>query len=425
MRVGRSFVALAAGLLAVTLASQPAYADSPQDTHRSGIDILRDPLPDLKPMPDDIATIVAAARDLTEELSESTAYPYYDIDEDVVVITATTQAEASSIIAKLPETTDAVPTKIRIVDRPRALLDAIMDELIGAQPGGLMIVASYQDPENNRVILEMPRYTDAYLDSLAARIDPKSIAVRTVPDEPEDLLPAARNNDTSPFWGGARLTVGCTTGFPWKSGSTEMMLTAGHCYPTGSTSVATPSQAMGKVTSGSRENWTTGVGTQYLTGQSTYRGDLALIEMTGSRLAGYSVYRGGPGSNSSGGLTGMWSRSPNLGDQYCTGGMMSGEQCGWSVKWSAAGNYTYSGSGEIARRVWRGEKYGLCIIGGDSGGPVYTVVGSNQILAKGIISGAKGIGGSDNKTVWPETPCRNIFTDIRDANSAFPGGLKS
>jgi streptogrisin C len=102
---------------------------------------------------------------------------------------------------------------------------------------------------------------------------------------------------------------------------------------------------------------------------------------------------------------------------------VSGELCSWQVQWPAAGNYTYTTSGEVARHVWLGEKRGHCIIAGDSGGPVYTVDSSNRVVAKGIISGATGYGGSDHNTGALEPPCRNIFTDIWDAYFGFPGDI--
>ncbi|CUM44036.1 hypothetical protein BN2537_17037 [Streptomyces venezuelae] len=49
---------------------------------------------------------------------------------------------------------------------------------------------------------------------------------------------------------------------------------------------------------------------------------------------------------------------------------------------------------------------------------MYTVDGSGQAYAKGILSG--GGGGNDNSGGLFD-PCNLIFTDIGLANSAFPG----
>lgn len=159
-----------------------------------------------------------------------------------------------------------------------------------------------------------------------------------------------------------------------------------------------------------------------MTGQSTYRGDVALIRITSGRSSSPYMYRGGYNSSSYATVAEMWSRSPASGDQYCTGGKNSGEVCGWVVQWSAAGNYTYDG-GEVARRVWRGDKHGWCIRPGDSGGPVYTVRSDGKIAAKGIISGASGFGGTDYYSGALDPACRNVFTDIWDAYYGLPGVL--
>jgi hypothetical protein len=117
-------------------------------------------------------------------------------------------------------------------------------------------------------------------------------------------------------------------------------------------------------------------------------------------------------------------------DLYCTGGRVSGDLCNWKVVWSAPGNYTYSyhlsdGTpiSETVRRVWRGEKHGGCIQGGDSGGPVYTVNSTGSAVAKGIISGRTGDGGPDFKSGTLDPPCVNLFTDIWDAYYSMPGDI--
>jgi hypothetical protein len=73
--------------------------------------------------------------------------------------------------------------------------------------------------------------------------------------------------------------------------------------------------------------------------------------------------------------------------------------------------------------VWRGDKRGWCIKTGDSGGPTYTVRSDGYVVAKGIISGASGYGGSDAYAGATDTPCRNIFTNIWSAYNGFPGDI--
>src|SRR6202011_2763178 len=123
---------------------------------------------------------------------------------------------------------------------------------------------------------------------------------------------------------------GCTDAFSWHSGSTQLHLTAGHCAANGG-SVSTPASTMGYINA-NEASWTNGTGSWKLPGQNYYAGDIALIRLNSGRYSTGSMYRGGAGSSSSGAarVAEMWSRSPQSGDQYCTGGAYGGEICGWA-----------------------------------------------------------------------------------------------
>lgn len=119
----------------------------------------------------------------------------------------------------------------------------------------------------------------------------------------------------------------------------------------------------------------------------------------------------------------MWSRSPALGDQYCVGGKVTGELCGWKVnKVRYNQRYGNSKSKQWVRNINRGKKKGICTAKGDSGGPVYTVRGDGGIAAKGVHSGLGG-GGSDNYGGTLD-PCYEYFTDIWEAYRGLPGVLR-
>lgn len=180
---------------------------------------------------------------------------------------------------------------------------------------------------------------------------------------------------------------------------------------------------MGSVTSGSRENWKAGTGTVYLTGQSTYRGDLALVGMEGGRSVSPYIYSGGVNSSSTRAVRERWFRDSAPGDQYCTGGAYSGERCSWVVDWTD-GNWKYT-TDETARNVTAGRKGGHCIRPGDSGGPAYTIRPDGGVAGKGIISGVVGYGGSDYYAGSLESDCRNVFTDLEDPTAALPGYLST
>ncbi len=201
-----------------------------------------------------------------------------------------------------------------------------------------------------------------------------------------------------------------------------MVLSAGHCFPNGG-SVSTPTSPMGSVRSASEENWTNGTGTVLMTDEASHRGDLALVRLGSGKSSTNRVYTGGAGSTSSAAVTGKWHRSPVRGDDYCTGGRIRFQLCGWRVVVNAPGNYYYNGSGETARKVWRGAKYGRCIRGGDSGGPVYTVNSNGSVAAKGIVSGATGFGGDDFFAGGTDDRCVNVFTDVWDAYYSMPGDI--
>lgn len=97
---------------------------------------------------------------------------------------------------------------------------------------------------------------------------------------------------------------------------------------------------------------------------------------------------------------------------------MTGEVCGWQA--TATQATVHYDSGTTARNMVVARKTsGPCTVNGDSGGPVYTVDGSGQGYAKGILSGG-GSGGSDNSGGLLD-PCPLIFTDIGLANNALPG----
>lgn len=217
-----------------------------------------------------------------------------------------------------------------------------------------------------------------------------------------------RDNDTSPFWGGAN--INCTSGFSFTN---SRMISAGHCWPTpNGGSVSTPVAFMGTVL-GSNTNWTNGVGTVLFHGDSMYRGDLARIDIGNGQTSAGRMYRGQAGSSDNSPVKELWYRSPNLNDQFCTGGRVSGELCAWGVDDSNPSDHLLL-SGEWVRNSWAGRKAGGgCLKFGDSGGPIYTIRADNGIAAKGIISSAADIFGF----------CVVVFTDLRLANSWWPSLL--
>ena len=415
---GLSLVTVALG--GSLIAAVPPAADY---VHPSGITVLDSLPPVPPPLTAELSAAVGEADRASLKSPDQIGIPWVDRNQAQVVLPAVGiagQASASSILG-LPALA-TVSRRIDVVQHSRTTLQRIVDGAIGRQTGGRIVYASYPDPEHDRVILEVDQVTDPFLYDLASRFDATAIAVYAQPSHTV-TAPASRNYDGSPFWGGAQINApagGCTDAFSWYSGPYQMMLTAGHCAPNGG-SVSTPVYSMGSVNAESEESWNPGTGTVYLTGQSTYRGDIALIRINSGKSSEGWMYTGGWNSNSGANVKQMWSRSPQSGDSYCTGGYASGEVCSWVVDW-VGGDYYYSGTGETARHVTHGTKKGQCIDLGDSGGPVYTYV-TGGVAAKGIISGA-WIG--DSYADWYEPySCENVFTDIWDAYYALPGILRT
>jgi hypothetical protein len=110
-------------------------------------------------------------------------------------------------------------------------------------------------------------------------------------------------------------------------------------------------------------------------------------------------------------IPGNWRGWAQGGDKVCTGGMMTGEKCGWKVTDTQV-NFTYSGGTKVKNMVVAKKTSASCTINGDSGGPVYTVDSSGRAFAKGIAvavaataAGCSTRAGCTSPTLgWPTAP---------------------
>lgn len=164
--------------------------------------------------------------------------------------------------------------------------------------GGELIWKTEPDQINNRVIVTVYKRDSGLFATLAERYG-DLIAVR-IEDAGFADSHVNRDSDAPAFWGGAYWASstgkGCSTGFAWSTGSGSAMITAAHCISTGGTASYPNYPNAGTVASASEENWQDTVGTRYYTGQSTYRGDVALIRYSGYGSAPY-IYNGIPGTS--------------------------------------------------------------------------------------------------------------------------------
>jgi hypothetical protein len=298
-------------------------------------------------------------------------------------------------------------------------LEATSDEAITADvPGKESIVATYVDGERNRVVVEANAVTEDMRTALAGMYGADKVAIHLNPraQRPEE---ASRDHDSNPYKGGSAIDI-CTNGFAWNNGSTLYMLTAGHCINPGG-GWYLPDGASGGARIGTGTKWDTygANGSIKLSGQKTYAGDVALIDMYGANKSIGKIYTGGKKSNTTRDVAS--SGLAYRGHKYCTGGRNKGVLCNWRVT-NVAKNVTYK-NGNVGRNLFWATKQGWCLYGGDSGGPVYTTNKNGKIIAKGIISGAGG-GGSDHYAGKLDgDDCRGYFSEVKRAEKAFPGAI--
>lgn len=167
---------------------------------------------------------------------------------------------------------------------------------------------------------------------------------------------SSRQVDSSPFWGGARITSGssgCSSGFIVKNSSgTRFAVTAAHCGNLNST-------------------WKSGSHTY---GKMTKRGSFPTYDMAligGQSYAPY-IYSGGTASstcNAAGAPA-----DPVAGTTDCANGVSTGENCGKRVT-SLSGTFCDSSGCTNALAVYTG---GTATAAGDSGGALLLLSGGKS-----------------------------------------------
>lgn len=185
---------------------------------------------------------------------------------------------------------------------------------------------------------------------------------------------ASRYHDTAPYWGGAAILnhdngARCTSGFGVTSQGQSYLLTAGHC-----------GRAGGGWWNGDRTLWIGTASAEHVAH------DLMLIPA----YAGGRIYDGGVGSGEFSKGVANWNW-PFSGEWVCQSGSTSGAVCGIQN----SSNFTYSfcytdmyGNYECLNDLIlsRRPDNGIATRPGDSGGPVFSLWGS-QVTAKGTVTG--------------------------------------
>lgn len=412
--------ALAAALI-MLVSAVAATPVANQFTHPSGLEVLIGlPRPDR--LPEALATAWSDALELARANPTAIGYPKPHRGTGELVIPITTPAGDTAARAWTPRATVAsVSRRTQPATHSWAQLELIKDQAIDLAktvPNNPIYMTS-PDWDNNRVHIWVTRIDDSLFFSLAARFGTRAIAIVV---EPNGVVRnKSRDWDAPAFYGGAAIRTPaeqCTDAFSFRGFSGQYyMTTAAHCVPNGGdvwTGLTANYYKIGPVTSGSRENWSPTQGTVFLPGQSTHYGDLALIEVSGYTSAAW-MYRGEAHTDDPWPVKEKWGREAAQGDQFCTGGVLTGEECAWTVLTTHGSDCRNWPSCTItAKNVAKGDRVQTpCLTGGDSGAPVYTVRPDGGVAAKGIVSGAGGNGGYID-------PCRVAFTDIFEVSRAWP-----
>lgn len=200
------------------------------------------------------------------------------------------------------------------------------------------------------------------------------------------LARTSRLSDTPKggHWGGARITSAlknCTAGFSVvrRSNGQRGSVTAGHCGPAGTI-----------WKSGTNYYGTTTVRTNY----PDY--DQSLI--TGSAY-GPKIWTDGPG-DSADTRTVTGGGDPGVGTVVCQSGSFSTSLCGLTVRSTSAKYCDNEGCTTYVIRATRGGQ--IAIIGGDSGGPLYSRRGSSSATIRGITFAGAGCASSRCTTLYAE-----------------------
>lgn len=235
----------------------------------------------------------------------------------------------------------------------RASLDALQEQIAGlAGAEGIFYGFSY-DAETDTVSV-VGNVPQAELPAEAVRSG--AISYEYTKDGGRET----RANDSSPHWGGAKITsggAGCSSGFIVKnSAGTRFAVTAAHCGALNST-------------------WTSG---SFTFGKMTQRGpfpawDMALL---GGQSYGSYIWMGN--ASGTGTQTGA-AANPAVGSTYCTSGTTTNENCGKKVS-SLTGSFCDSAGCTYGLAEYKG---GTNTAGGDSGGPLVLKSGS-KVYPRGI-----------------------------------------
>lgn len=283
------------------------------------------------------------------------------------------------------------------------------------ETGGMRVSVSGQVSSDERVRFE----------SLANRLQ---VHLRVFEAPVSDrTLDEDRRSDTSPYDGGAWTTRStsdspwvlaegnCSSGFGYRKGGTEYILTAGHCVPKGSDIRHTwsgPPAADRYVGWRSRTTYAEGEGT--VPGDNGYHGDLALVNVgDAGRASSRRIWWGTTTTTAR--IPVSSARVARSGDPVCINGQKSGSDCGLTAL--SFNTTVVSSDGDVLYPVDEAfsPRTADCSQGGDSGGSVILNHSGpeDSAVAVGIVSGH----------YETERGCIQVFTGVEEAVQDWGGGV--
>ena len=419
-------VALLLVLLASTIADSRAMAADPGHSREPASDLgglhVDGPSP-VQFVPDSEAHALLFDAALTEAFKHPAdmGYPWLDISHGTLELRYATPvgqkiAESGLVQFKSDDVDVRVVPAAASIQELDDIGDGVTRLASDVVPDADLIWLTVPDQKNERIVVAIRKANDELAALLTERYGADRVAFRVVNAGP--AYSGNRNDDFSPYWGGARINVPaghCTSGFAWNVGGVNAMLTAAHCAPGGGTVEYDSHPGAAWVQAGYEENWNSNLGTQYYTGQSTYRGDVALARYV-SGLTSPRIYNGDPGTSTNTAVGAMAFRRRQTTDGVYIDGTTTGEWYGNVTDTGVNINYRGDGPNVWARNVVIVYALGWeCPTHGDSGGPAYKYQSDGDVTAVGIYSGGLPEG----------LDCFAFMTDIYDPAAALPGSLKT
>jgi hypothetical protein len=327
------------------------------------------------------------------EHPDDVGYPWLDPDSGKIVLSAASKDGTGLLRDARAGVNEA--TAQREVSFSFGALEGIKHDATTLRAKGVkdadLIYMTGPDPRTNRVTIVVSAASTRLFKSLANLYGTTAIELM-IDDSMRGAQPGFdRQSDSSPFWGGASIqSQACSDGIPWSIGGLDnAMLTAAHCFSTGGAAKIGTFSNVGNVAANSEENWDSAHGTQYYTGQSTYRGDAALIRLVSGKTSGTKIYRGGVNSITGSSVVSFYNRVAQNGDVVYVSGRASGETgpytvdlVGWDILYSPPSDIWARNMSSAAR----GALFEPCATNGDSGGALFSIV-SGGVKAAGIFSG--------------------------------------